>query len=101
MDLNLIASEDITEIEDITKCINNILSIPAGSIPLARDLGIKWTNLSKIPPDLENDIATEIIGKVAAYEPRVSVSEVTFSYSDTGKVIVNIAVERGRNYGGR
>lgn len=101
MEFHLTANEDIAEIEDITKCINNILSIPAGTLPLARGLGISWVNLSKIPPDLENDIATEIIEKVTAYEPRILVSEVTFSYNEIGGVIVNIAIERGRSYGGR
>lgn len=101
MELRLLSDGNITEIEDISKCINNILSIPAGSLPLARGLGISWTNLSKVPPELENDIATEIISKLSEYEPRISVREVTFGYDEEGKVITNIAVEKGRNYGGR
>lgn len=99
--VNIEHNGNISEIEDIAKCITNILSIPSGSLPLARKLGLSWTNLSKIPPDLENDIATEIIGKLAEFEPRVAVNEVTFHYVEESGVIVNIRVEKGRNYGSR
>lgn len=101
MELRLVSDGSMTEIEDISKCISNLLSVPAGSLPLARGLGISWANLSKVPPELENDIATEIISKLSEYEPRVSVRGVTFGYDDEGKVTANIAVERGRIYGGR
>lgn len=97
----LIADEALSEFEEISGCINNILSIPAGSIPLDRGLGISWANLSKIPPDLENDIATEIIEKIENYEPRVSVDEVTFSYDDKGAAIANIVLRKGGNNGRR
>lgn len=99
MQLNLIDNEDISEMEDISRCINNILSIPSGSIPLARGLGVSWTNLSKVPPDLENDIATEIIEKVEKYEPRVSVAQVTLEYDESGTVSANIVLRKGDRYG--
>jgi phage baseplate assembly protein W len=101
MQLDLLTQGDISELNDIKKNMNNLLSIPAGSIPLARGLGISWANLSKINPDLENDYATEIVEKMAKYEPRVSVSQVTFSYNDAGEAVVHIAIEGGRTYGGR
>lgn len=96
-----ITSSEISDIDEISKCINNIISIPAGSIPLSRGMGISWTNLSKIPPDMENDIATEIVEKVEAYEPRVSVSEVTFTYDNDGMAIANIILRKGDGYGRR
>ena len=96
-----ITSSDISNIEDISKCINNILSIPAGSVPMARGLGISWVNLSNIPPDMENDIATEIIEKVEEYEPRVTVSEVTYDYDTDGMATVNINLRKGENSGRR
>ena len=99
MQLNLIGNEDISEMEDISRCINNILSIPSGSIPLARGFGVRWTNLSKVPPDLENDIATEIIEKVEKYEPRVSVAQVTLEYDESGTVSANIVLRKGDRYG--
>ena len=95
MVFNFISEDGTSGAEDICRCLNNILNIPEGSIPLARGLGINWRNLSQIPPDLENDIATEIIEKIEEYEPRVSVNEVTFTYGDEGVAIVNILLVKG------
>lgn len=81
--------------QNICRCLTNILNIPAGSIPLSRELGLSWSGLSRIPPELENDIATEIVEKVEEYEPRVSVSNVSFSYEDDGMVTVRIELEKG------
>lgn len=97
----IITSSEISNIDEIAKCINNITSIPAGSIPLSRGMGINWVNVSKIPPDMENDIATEIVEKVEAYEPRVSVSEVTFTYDNDGMATANIILRKGDGYGRR
>ena len=96
-----ITSSGISNIEEISKCINNILSIPAGSVPMTRGLGINWVNLSNIPPDMENDIATEIIEKVEEYEPRVTVSEVTYDYDTDGMATVNINLRKGESGGRR
>lgn len=101
MEINLKTGKEIPEIENIAECIKNILSIPAGSIPLARELGLKWSILSQIPPDLENDYATEIITKVERYEPRVLVREVAFEYKEGGEVKVNIVLKEGVKNGGR
>lgn len=95
MKFNFISEGKISEIRDICRCLTNILSIPAGTIPLARNLGISWSNLSKIPRDAENDIAVEIIEKIERYEPRVSVSEVTFDYDNDGGMVANIIIEKG------
>lgn len=99
MKFNFVTDGEDMEIHDICRCLNNILSIPAGTIPLARDLGISWTNLSRIPADMENDVATEIIEKMERYEPRVMVNEVNFEYDDEGNVIANITIERGEEDG--
>lgn len=95
MVFNFISEDGTSEAEDIRRCLNNILNIPEGSIPLNRGLGISWRNLSQIPPDLENDIATEIIEKIEEYEPRVAVNEVTFTYGDEGVAVINILLEKG------
>lgn len=82
------------EIHDISRCLKNILCIPKGSVPLARELGMSWTNLSKIPADMENDYATEVIEKIEKYEPRVSVTDVEFCYKNE-VVTIKIALEKG------
>lgn len=95
MQYNYVSKGKISEIQDICRCLDNILSIPSGTIPLARGLGISWAGLSKIPADAENDIATEIIEKIERYEPRVAVDEVTFEYDENGAVVANIIIEKG------
>lgn len=89
---------DNIKIKNISKCLENILNIPEGSIPLSRGMGLKWNVLSKIPPDMENDIATDIVEKLERYEPRVSVKEVTFSYQEDGEVLINIHIEKGDKF---
>lgn len=93
MVFNFISNDKSEELNDAIKCLRNILDIPEGSIPLSRGLGLKWANLSSVPEDLENDYATDVIEKVEEWEPRLSVSEVTFEYEDEGEVSVNIQVE--------
>lgn len=95
MEWNWVNRDDFTsdEIPEISKCLENLLNIPEGSIPLARKMGVSWANLSRIPADMENEYATELIEKVEEFEPRVSVSEVTFSF-EAETVVANITFER-------
>ena len=97
MEFKLLSSDNIKK-KNISKCLENILNIPEGSIPLSRGMGLKWNVLSKIPPDMENDIATDIVEKLERYEPRVSVKEVTFSYQEDGEVLINIHIEKGDKF---
>jgi len=99
MELNFMSENNSQKMQDIIRCLTNLLSIPSGSIPLSRRLGLDWANLSKIPQDMENDIATNIVGKVDEFEPRVSVSEVTFSYDEDGMATANILLEEGDEFG--
>lgn len=82
-----------TEVEELSKCLENLINVPEGGIPLARGMGMSWANLSRIPADMENEYATELIEKVEEFEPRVSVSEVTFSF-EAETVVANITFER-------
>jgi len=95
MEFKISTTGTVNEIEDIKKCLNNIMSIPEGSIPLSRGLGVSWSNLDNISEDLENEIVTELAEKIAEYEPRVSLSEVTFDYDTNGKATLNIFLEGG------
>lgn len=97
MVFNFSSEADKAELKDICRCLENLLNIPSNSIPLARGMGISWSNLSQIPPNLENDIATEIIEKVEEYEPRIAVSEVTFTYDSAGMAAINIVLEEGED----
>lgn len=93
MKFNFISENESEEINNIIDCLQNILAIPEGSIPLNRGLGLKWSSLSSVPEDLENDYATDLMQKVEAWEPRVEVSSVKFEYGDGGVVTVNVQIE--------
>lgn len=87
---------DQDTMNDIKQCIDNILRIPEGSIPLARGIGTSWRSLSEITPDMENDYAVEIVEKIEKYESRVAVDEVTFEHDPTtGETVVKIIFEGG------
>lgn len=90
-------SEDFTkgQIKDIQRNLRNLFRIPKNSIPLSRGMGLKWDSLSQIPPDLENDYATDVVEVIETYEPRVSVDKVEFKYDNEGKTISTVHLERG------
>ena len=90
---------DKSEIKDILRNLNNIFRLSEGTVPLIRSLGLSIDNVSKIPVDLENDIATDIVAKVEIFEPRVSVSSVDFKHTNDGETKIKVYVERGDGVG--
>ncbi len=93
MKFNFISENESEEINNIIDCLQNILAIPEGSIPLNRGLGLKWSSLSTVPEDLENDYATDLMEKVEKWEPRVEVESVEFEYGEDGQATVNVQIE--------
>ena len=79
--------------------MNNIFRLSEGTVPLIRSLGLSIDNVSKIPVDLENDIATDIVAKVEIFEPRVSVSSVDFKHTNDGETKIKVYLERGDGSG--
>ncbi len=92
MNFKFLADDESEEMQDAIKCLQNILSIPEGSVPLNRGLGVSWSSLSDVPLEMENDFATELMEKVEIYEPRVRVNEVQFTHNE-GKSEATIQVE--------
>ena len=83
-------------INDIKECIDNILRIPEGSVPLARELGTSWRKLSEITPDIENEYAVELVEKIEKYEPRVAIESITFDHEQSnGEIVVRIVFDGG------
>jgi phage baseplate assembly protein W len=93
MKFNFISENESEEINNIIDCLQNILAIPEGSIPLNRGLGLKWSSLSTVPEDLENDYATDLMEKVEKWEPRIEVVAVEFGYGEDGQATVNVQIE--------
>ena len=83
------------ERDEITRNVRNIILTPVGTCPLYRDFGID-TSFVDCPLDVaQNLIAVEIMEKIERYEPRVSVSEVTFDTDPmNGKIKARAVINR-------
>lgn len=93
MQFSFTTDDKSEEMTDAIRCLENILSIPEGSIPLNRGVGLSWASLSSVPEDIENDYATELMEKVEEYEPRVRVTDVQFTHGENGSTSASIQVE--------
>lgn len=70
-----------------------ILKTKRGTVPLDRDFGLEMQFIDK-PIDIAETIAyTEVTEAVEEYEPRASVTDVSFSTGADGKMILNVEVE--------
>lgn len=74
------------ELEEIVQNVRTILSTPKGSVPLDREFGIDLSYLDSPTPVAEAKLTTEIIVAVKRYEPRVSVTAVSFTGDLNGKL---------------
>lgn len=74
------------EMEEIFQNIRTILSTPKGSVPLDRDFGIDLSYLDSPTPVAEAKLTTEIIAAVKRYDPRVSVTAISFTGDMDGKL---------------
>ena len=70
---------DSTELEDIARCVRNIILTPAGTCPLYRDFGISYDSVSHPVQVAMNEVALEIMEKI---EPRVESCKVSFEGTD-------------------
>lgn len=68
--------------EDISLGLRTLLSARSGTCPLERDFGIDREITDKPPDVAMNLYSVDIIEKIAKYEPRVTVTEVTFDMSE-------------------
>ena len=86
---------EIPEVENVLRCLRNLLMTPAGTVPLDRDFGINQAMLG-MPLDVAQSLlAVEIIDKVDRYEPRVSVTEVELKPNVDGQIIAKVVITSG------
>lgn len=81
---NAILEMENKEKKEIIENLTLLYAIPAGSVPLDRELGISQEYLDAPLPVAENQVALEIMEKTEQYEPRMEVEEVTFQMNDKG-----------------
>ena len=77
---SIVSDEELNE--DIIRCLKTLYSTIAGTQPMARDFGIDVSFVGMPAEVIKNQYALEIIEKTEKYEPRVSVSEVTFEMNN-------------------
>ena len=88
---NSIIDGDLSD--DIIKCLKNILSTPAGTVPFDRNFGIDYGILDEPVNIVPTLLTVEIIKKIRLYEPRVTVNEVTFTTDKNNNLIPKVRVE--------
>lgn len=81
------------ELEEILQNVRTILTTMKGSVPLDRDFGLDGSVLDRPVNALRAVLTTNIIEAVEQYEPRVKVTQVSFSgNADEGVVIPTVRV---------
>ncbi len=84
---------DSSELEEIKRNIECLLSTPAGTWPGDRNFGINMEYVGMPGPIAQNQIALEITDKIDEYEPRVVVVSITSEHNEGHiKNIVRVGV---------
>ena len=95
-EIRLSFNYDCLEVEDIKRCLSTLYSTKEGSQPLDRSFGLNCSFVGKPIPVAQNELALEIVEKTEKYEPRVTVTEVTYEYDETeGTIYPTVHLEKG------
>lgn len=88
----IIPTGNMTEAEDIIRCLTTLYGTTTGEQILDRDFGID-ANIIDLPVNVAAArLAQEIIEKTEKYEPRAEVTEVSPDWDITGTMVVKIYV---------
>ena len=82
-----------TDDKNIEECVRTICSVPRGSVPGSRGIGLSWELLDSIPPDVENDMVTDLADQMNRYEARASLNGVEFTVDEDGTLNAEIDIE--------
>lgn len=75
------------EFADVKKCLETLLSIREGSLPMDRAFGIDLDGIAGYPLNVaQNMLALEITEKVRIYEPRAEVKGIEFETNVSGQM---------------
>lgn len=80
------------EIAEILQNVQTIMATAKGSVPLDRDFGISADYVDKPMAKAKSMLASEIIQAVRKYEPRVTITGISFTESMDGKLEPRIEV---------
>ena len=80
--------------QDVLRCLTVLYHTRVGEQALDREFGIDWSFLDMPMPAARTMIEAELIEKTRRYEPRVKVTEVTWSGdSVSGELIPKVVIE--------
>lgn len=81
---------DMSEQEDITRCLRNLILTPAGTVPLDRDFGLDTSFIGQPSDIARNMFAVELAEKARKYEPRARIVSVAFDADGDGKLTAKV-----------
>ncbi len=81
-----------TEVEEILQNVRTIISTEIYSVPLDRDFGIDASFVDKPTAKAQAMLSSEIIRAVREYEPRATISSISFTADIDGKLTPNVEV---------
>lgn len=81
-----------SELEEVLQNVRTIISTIKGTVPLDRDFGISGDIVDLPIHVAQAKLSNEIFQAVKQYEPRVTIEDITFSITDTGKLLPKVKV---------
>lgn len=81
-----------SEAAEILQNLRTIIVTTKYSVPLDRDFGIEADMLDKPMAVAQAQLQSEIIMAIKTYEPRVTVTGISFTGTDDGKLIPKVQV---------
>ncbi len=81
-----------TVVEEILQNVRTIISTTISSVPLDRDFGIDASYVDKPTAKAQAMLSSDIIRAVRTYEPRATISSISFTADIDGKLTPNVEV---------
>lgn len=81
------------ELEDIRRCVENLLQTPVGTCGMYRDFGMDYSFLDLPEPAAKAAYTAEAIEKIERYEPRVRVVSVQWTANSGGRMEPRLTLE--------
>ena len=78
--------------EDVQRCIAVLLSTRADSVAMDREFGLSWDFVDLPVEAAQAALTAEIVAKIAKYEPRAQVQNVTYTIGDDGTLLPHVEV---------
>lgn len=91
-DIQLDLSMVNDEAADIKRCLALLYSTPKGTMPLAREFGMDKSFVDLPTGTAKSLLAAEIVKQTAAFEPRVTVTGITWDAGESGQIKAKVAI---------